>query len=135
MVAWGSPRGVVVEPYGVDLDPDLVARAVALHPQWEDRFWTGDAVSWSPPDGRRFDLVHLLLDVVPADRHAALVAHWREHVTPGGRLVVSNYDPRPEQSAEHLLLAAGHRADGRTSTPRRRQTGAAYHSGSAWIDC
>lgn len=134
MVRWGAELGVSVEPYGIDHDPALVARAIELHPHWADRFWTGDATTWVPEPQRRFDLVHLLLDVLPDELHRPTIRRWFALTSPGGRLLISNYDAREERSAEHVVRAAGFTPDGRTTVPIRRSTGAPYHLGSVWLD-
>lgn len=132
-VPWGAARSVTVEPYGVDLSPELVERARALHPQWADRFWVGDASTWRHPDGMRFDLVHLLLDVFPEERRGAAIEHGLSLVTPGGRLLVSHYDNRPEHSAEVIVRGLGHEPVGRTPVRLRRGNGRPYGTPSVWL--
>ena len=104
VVAWCAERGVRVEPYGVDLAAELVALARRRLPRWADRFWVGDAADWVHPEGRRFDAVHVLLDVAPPHRRAALVAHHlAATVAPGGRLLVSDYSARAEPRMDAVL--------------------------------
>jgi 2-polyprenyl-3-methyl-5-hydroxy-6-metoxy-1,4-benzoquinol methylase len=93
VAAWCAERGLHIEPYGLDIAPGLVELARRRLPQWADRIWAGNAVDWSPPDGLRFDYVHLLLDCVPRQRTAGLIAHHlRATVRPAtGRLLVSDY--------------------------------------------
>lgn len=133
MVTWGAERGVLVDPYGVDISPELVERARELNSQWSQRFWVGDALDWRHPAGQRFDLVHLLLDVLPAELHAAAITNALASTTPGGRLLVSCYDPRPECSAQIHVTRAGHAVAGRTPVRARRATGRPYGSPSVWI--
>lgn len=134
MVAWGAERGVAVDPYGVDIAPELVDRARADHPDLATHFWVGDALSWVHPEGERFDLVHVLLDVVPGDRVGELIQHQLDHVVaPGGRLLLSEYgDPPTARSAESQVGRAGFGVDGRTRQPTRggRDRGCP----SVWID-
>ena len=132
-VVWGAERGVAVEPYGIDLAPELVERARALHPQWEDRFWIGDALDWQHPEGERFDLVHLLLDVLPDDLHGRAIDNALAMVAPGGRLLISNYDLREHRSAETLVTALGHQVAGRTPMRTRRRNGKPYGQPSVWL--
>lgn len=132
-VPWGAARGVTVEPYGVDLSPELVARARELHPQWADRFWDGDALTWQHPEGRQFDAVHLLLDVFPPDLHRAAIENALSLVSPGGRLLISHYEVRPELSAETLVTALGYEVAGRTPRRTRRRNGKPYGEPSVWL--
>jgi SAM-dependent methyltransferase len=92
VVRWCAERGVTVEPYGVDLVPELVDLARRRLPQWQDRLWAGNAVDWTHPEGLRFDVVRIGLAAVPGHHRRALVAHHLEHtVARGGRLVVTHY--------------------------------------------
>jgi SAM-dependent methyltransferase len=68
MAEWGG-----VEPYGVDISPELAALARRRLPQWADRIWVGNAAEWRPP--RRFDVVRTGLDYVPPRRRPAFVEH------------------------------------------------------------
>jgi SAM-dependent methyltransferase len=118
MVAWCAERGIRLEPYGVDLSPGLVAEARRRLPRWKDRIWVGNALDWTAPDGRRFDFVHTLLDLVPAARREHMLRHQLEQlVAAGGRLLVSNYVPAGDRSrhADELLRRLGFRVDGTTS--------------------
>jgi SAM-dependent methyltransferase len=121
MVGWGAERGVTVDPYGVDIAPELVSRARADHADLASHFWVGDALTWVHPEGMRFDLVHVLLDVVPASRHRDLIQHQLDQVVaPGGRLLLSEYgDPPSARSAEAQVTRAGFTVAGRTRQPTR----------------
>lgn len=101
VAAWCGERGLRVEPYGVDLSAALVAEARRRLPRWADRIWVGNALDWEAPDGRRFDFVHTLLDLVPEARVPELLGHLLDRVVaPGGRLLVSHYVPI-EQRGRH----------------------------------
>jgi SAM-dependent methyltransferase len=118
MVAWCAERGVRLEPFGVDLSAGLVAEARRRLPAWADRLWVGNALDWTAPGGRRFDVVHTLLDLVPAARVTQMVRHQLEHlVAPGGRLLASSYVPAGDRSrhAAEVLARLGFRVDGVTS--------------------
>jgi SAM-dependent methyltransferase len=118
MVAWCAERGIRLEPYGVDLSAGLVAEARRRLPWWADRLWVGNALDWTAPDGRRFDFVHTLLDLVPAARLEQMLRHQLEQlVAGGGRLLVSNYVPAGDRSrhAPAVLRRLGFRVDGTTS--------------------
>ncbi|HEX3930918.1 MAG TPA: hypothetical protein VHW64_09450 [Nocardioides sp.] len=134
MADWAREAGIELDPYGVDIAPELVALAIADHPALTSHFFVGDALSWVHPAGERFDLVHVLLDVVPADLHRELIQHQLDHVVAGdGRLVLSEYgDPPSSPSAEAHVTRAGHPVSGRTRQPTR--AGRARGFPSVWID-
>ncbi|HEX3223658.1 MAG TPA: hypothetical protein VHR35_13910 [Nocardioides sp.] len=121
MAAWAAELGVELEPYRVDIAPELVSRARGDHPDLASHFFAGDALTWVHPDGARFDVVHVLLDVVPIQRHRELIQHQLDHVVaPGGRVVLSEYgDPPWARSAEALVTRAGFSVTGRTRQPTR----------------
>ena len=133
LVPWCAERGHHIEPFGVDLSAALVAEAAERLPAWADRFAVGNALTWVPGDGRRFDYVHVLLELVPAARRGDLVTHLVEEVAAsGGRVIVSHYVPR-ERSDQHprvLLEDLGFTVAGTTEPAE----GARVVSPSAWID-
>jgi SAM-dependent methyltransferase len=134
MVSWAAELGIDLEPYGVDIAPELVSSARSAHPALASRFFVGDALTWVHPEGERFDVVHLLLDVVPRHRHRELIRHQLDHVVaPGGRLVLSEYgDPPPARSAEAQVTRAGFLVAGRTRQPIRN--GRERGCPSVWIE-
>jgi 2-polyprenyl-3-methyl-5-hydroxy-6-metoxy-1,4-benzoquinol methylase len=133
MVEWCAEKGVQVEPYGLDISAPLVAVARRRLPRWADRIWVGDALSWRHPEGMRFDVVHVLLDAVRDERWRDLIDHLRSSVvTPGGRLLVSQYNQVAlEHRAAAILTRLGYPVAGETSIPRR--PGRPDASPSAWI--
>lgn len=134
MVGWGAERGIDVTPFGVDIAPELIERARELHPELAAHFLVGDGLRWRHPDGLRFDLVHMLLDVVPPERHPELVDHLLAAVVaPGGRLLLSQYgEVLPSQSAEAVVTRLGHRVAGRTAQPHRNGRPRGFPS--VWVD-
>jgi SAM-dependent methyltransferase len=116
VVDWCAARGIAVEPFGVDISPALVERARERLPQWADRIWVGDALTWTPP--RTFDVVHALLDFVRPSRRRALVDNLLTWVAPGGRLVLSQYGTGIP--ARTVVEALGFTVAGETSTPTTR---------------
>lgn len=121
LVGWAADRGIELTPYGADIAPELVERARAGHPSYADHFFVGDALSWVHPEGQRFDVVHVLLDVVPSSLHPQLIQHQLDHVVaPGGRVVLSEYGRPPStRSAEAQVTRAGFTVAGRTRQPTR----------------
>jgi SAM-dependent methyltransferase len=121
VASWAAELGLEVDPYGVDIAPELVDRARHDHPALASHFFVGDALTWVHAESERFDVVHLLLDVVPPSCHRELIRHQLEHVVaPGGRLVLSEYgDPPSARSAEAQVVRAGFVVAGRTRQPTR----------------
>lgn len=120
VAAWCAERGLNVEPYGADISPKLAELARQRLPQWADRIWVGNAADWRPPDGRRFDYVHILLECVPRDRRDGLVRHHLAYtVRPDtGRLLVSDYTADPatgHPAAPEAVRSLGFRVAGQTS--------------------
>jgi SAM-dependent methyltransferase len=90
-----------VEPYGLDISPELAARARERLPHWADRVFVGNALDWEPP--RRFDVVRTGLEYVPAPRRRALVAHLLEMTDV---LIVGKYSEEIEERATEADLRA-----------------------------
>lgn len=87
LVGWSSHR---IEPYGLDFAPAVAQLARGRLPQWRDRIFVGNALTWEPPI--RFDFVRTELVYVPDDLQAAYVRRLLgEVVEPGGRLIVCGY--------------------------------------------
>jgi SAM-dependent methyltransferase len=86
VVRWSPHR---IEPYGLDFTPELVELARARLPQWADRIFLGEVVTWEPP--RSFDFARTELVYVPEDRHRELVDRLRSYVE---TLIVCSYGSR-----------------------------------------
>lgn len=78
MAAWAG-----VEPYGLEISPELAALARRRLPGWAERIWVGNAAEWVPP--RRFDVIRTGLDYVPPPHRLELVRHLLQHCA---RLVI-----------------------------------------------
>jgi hypothetical protein len=115
--AWCAQRGLAIEPYGLDIAPELAALARSRLPQWADRIFDGNGRTWMPPF--RFDFVRVGLEYVPPSRRAALITHLLSHVVaPNGRLLMGVYteerdDTRTEPSREHSVRGSGFAVAGR----------------------
>lgn len=128
---WAAGRGYRIEPYGVDLAPGLVAEARRRLPAWADRIEVGNAIDCRPAGGRRFTFVHTLLDCVPDRRRADLLRHALAHlVEPGGRLLVSHYQPAggTDRTAGQHLRVLGFPVDGEAGGDGSRPPQ------TAWVD-
>ena len=106
MAAWGG-----VEPYGVDISPELVQVARRRLPRWADRIWVGNALHWQPP--RRFDVIRTGLEYVPRPRRPELLHHLLAYCN---RLVVGVFneergDPTLEREVESWGFAITGRAE------------------------
>lgn len=113
---WAAEDGRHLEPYGLDYSERLVALARARLPQWHDRFFVGDALSWVAP--RRFDFVHTMPDMVPMRRRPAWLARvLREMVAPGGRLIVRNGPGTGRRLGEWGLPVSGVAVQNRGDRP------------------
>ncbi len=99
---WAKQSGLVLDVFGVDISPRLVALAREQHPQWQDRLWVANASEWVPP--QRFDFVRTELVYVPTDDQHAFVRHLlANYLRYGGRLIVCSYGTR-SQPEEYPLV-------------------------------
>ena len=129
--AWAAERGFALEPYGVDLSPELAELARLRLPRWADRIWVGNALDWRPP--RRFDFVHLQeLSYVPERRRRELVEHLLGDVCePGGRLILGPANElAASRATERLVRSWGYEIAGRAE----RMKSAEVARRVLWID-
>lgn len=116
---WAAAAGFAIEPYGLDISPELADLARRRLPQWADRIFVGNARKWMPP--RRFDFVRTGLEYAPPGRERALVDHLLEQVVaPGGRLIVGTYnEERERRRNEEVVASWGFAIAGRVEAPHR----------------
>ena len=132
---WSAERGHRIEPYGLDIAPELAHLARSRLPARADRIFTGNVMSWSPP--RRFDFVRTGLEYVPLRRRRDLVQRLLdEFVVGGGRLIIGTYDIERvgtdvADELEREVSSWGFDVSGRTSRPHRDDR-LAYRA--IWID-
>lgn len=92
-----------VEVYGLEIAPELAARARERLPQWADRIFVGNALRWQSP--RRFDVVRTGLEYVPRARRRQLVEHL---LAMTDLLIVGKYNEEiAERGIERDLRAWG----------------------------
>lgn len=107
VAGWTAERGLRVEPYGLDASAKLAEVARSRLPEWAERIFVGDALTWQPQ--RRFDVVRTELVYVPEARECDYVQRLLDlFLTLGGRLLVCSYgsarrpSPRVEPVDEQL---------------------------------
>jgi SAM-dependent methyltransferase len=133
---WARDRGYRIEPYGLDIAPELADLARRRLPRWADRIYTGNALHWEPP--MRFEYVRTGLEYVPVRRQRDLVERLlREVVAPGGRLIIGAYneerdETRTEPSQEEIVAGWGFRIAGRSERPHYQDERIVYRV--FWID-
>lgn len=139
LAVWCHERGHAVEPYGLDISPELAGLARRRLPQWAGRIFTGNAIDWTPPrPPGRFDVVRTGLEYVPPPRQRDLVERLlRDVVAPGGRLIVGVYSEERDATRagppeEERLAAWGYRVTGSTERPHRHDVRLVYRV--FWID-
>ena len=116
---WASVR---VESYGVDISEPLVDLARRRLPQWRDRIWVGNALTWTPP--LRFTYIRTGLEYAPEHRRAELVSHLLEFCE---RLVVGVFNEHEsERTTEQFLGEHGFEPAGRSERPNRKKPGMRY---------
>jgi SAM-dependent methyltransferase len=114
--AWAAHDGLVLEPYGVDISPQLTSLAQARLPQWADRIWIGNALTWEPP--RSFDYVRTSPEYVPRHRRPDLIFHLLHHAD--RRLIVGPYNaPAGDDGTTRDLEARGVHLSGATDRRHR----------------
>jgi SAM-dependent methyltransferase len=137
MTNWCAQRGHAIEPFGLDVSLPLIQLARERLPQWTDRFFVGDARTWAPPPGVRFDFVRTELVYARPEERPALVAHLRSRVVaPNGRLIVCAYGAASKgvETVERItgpLRAWGHAVAGETQS---EDSNGVVFTRVAWID-
>jgi SAM-dependent methyltransferase len=102
-VQWLAQDGIRIEPYGLEILPDLAALARRRLPHWADRIAVGNALDWIAD--RRFDFVRTGLEYAPAPMQSRFIGHLLEDVVaPGGRLIIGAFS-EPGGSQPHLRAA------------------------------
>jgi SAM-dependent methyltransferase len=110
---WLSGSGLEVVFYGLDLSEGLLDLARRRLPEWQDRFYLGNALYWTPP--APFDYCCIAeLGYVPRDRRQALLDRlFGQYVAAGGRLILGPFSELREDCAmERQVRAWGYAPSG-----------------------
>jgi SAM-dependent methyltransferase len=105
---WLTGSGLAVEFYGLDFSEGMLELARRRLPQWQERFFLGNALYWTPPF--RFNFVYIAgLEYVPLGRQQELVKHLFEDFTANeGRLILGPVtEGRQSQEMEGSLRGWG----------------------------
>ena len=114
---WGAEKGWSVEPYGLEIVPELAELARRRLPDWAERIFVGNVRTWRP--ARRFDFVLLRPEYAPPGRMCEMLTHVLEHVcAPHGRVIVLvGTEEVAQRSVEESLTRCGFRVAGRADVP------------------
>lgn len=131
--AWLAKDGYRIEPYGLDILPELAALARQRLPGWADRIATGNALDWVPD--QPFDFVRTGLEYVPGRLRPRLIHHLlKATVAPRGRLIIGAHSEvvgtSPKLEAE--VAGWGFRVAGHVEVPHSRDHRVARRA--FWID-
>ena len=133
LTAWCAAKGIRIEPYGLDVVPELADLARRRLPRWADRIFIGNALTWSPP--RRFNFVRTGLEYVPPRRRRDLVDRMmRDVVAVTGRLIVGVYGNADQTGPglEEIVAGWGYTVAGHAERPHRIRTNEIQRV--LWID-
>src|SRR2546430_3007438 len=90
MVRWCTAKRMRIEPYGLEIVPELAALARSRLPHWSQRIFVDNALTWTPP--MRFDFVlEIRADEIEAHRRGPRERGAPEEALGAGR------EPRPRQ--------------------------------------
>jgi hypothetical protein len=114
---WGSEKGFVVEPYGLEIVPELAELARRRLPAWSARIQVGNLRSWRPSE--RFDYVLLRPDYAPPGKLCQMLVHVLERVcSPRGRVIVLvGTEEVWKREVEDAVVRCGLRVAGRAEVP------------------
>jgi SAM-dependent methyltransferase len=117
-----------VEPFGLEIAPELADLARQRLPQWTHRIHVGNGLTWGPA----FDYTYVRagLEYVPAARRLELVERLVSYCE---RVIVGVFNEHEsERTTEELLASWGFAVAGRSVRPNRHKPGMEYRV--VWID-
>lgn len=118
LLRWLQPKGIAIQPHGVDFVPKLIELARTRLPQLPGNFHHANVWDWTPP--RRYDFVRTNLDYLPERYWDEWVRRqWKRLVAPGGRLILcwyysSSEAGNPQPSPSDVLESLGYPVAGTT---------------------
>jgi len=99
---WGTAIGFDLQMFGVDISEELLELAKTRLPQWQDRFFLGNAFLWKPEN--KFDYV-LDCAQIPDDDKSMYYKHLMEnYLVEGGRMIIRPYWFENEDSHEKQII-------------------------------
>jgi len=130
---WGTARGLQIQPYGLEIIPELADLTRSRLPQWHDRIFVGNIRNWTP-FGEPFDYVLIRPEYAPRSRRADMVRHILQHVLKrGGRLIVFvGAEEADTRRVEQTAAAGGMTIHGRAERPHPRDSRLVHRL--FWID-
>ena len=107
LTVWADERGIHLDPYGLDISPELAEFARRRLPIWSERIFVGNALGWIPP--MQYTYVRTGLEYVPATLRPQLIKHLLSHVVePGGRLIIGMFtEEKDRPNTEEALKCWG----------------------------
>lgn len=131
---WGAQKNLTIEPYGLDIIPELVQLAQRRLPHWANRITVGNICTWRPVR-ERFDYVLIRPEYAPPDRRADLVGHALNHVLqPDGRLIVFvGTEEAESRQVESSIIDHEFTVHGRVEIPHAKDSRLVRRL--FWIDC
>jgi SAM-dependent methyltransferase len=136
LARWSAARGRRIEPFGLEISPELAALARHRLPDWAERIHVGNVIDWRPP--MRFDFVRTGLEYVPHRRRQELLGRLLDEVVaPGGRLIIGVFNeyrdlPQDEPTVEETVASWSFVVSGRAERPHFVDERRAYRT--FWID-
>lgn len=109
---WAVALGFQSEMHGLDISEVLIDLARSRLPEWRERFYLGNALTWVPP--RLFDYVLMReLGYVPPNRERELFEHVLTLVSPGGRFIFGRHTAEiPDREIDTSFRRWGHSPTG-----------------------